>query len=272
MRPTASARRNPVLRVAANLARQYLKWYGNASYKTWKNGERWLLETLRDEPIRTVLDVGANVGNWSLMAAEIFSQSAIYALEIVPDTAGELRARVAGQNRINCFNLGLADHTGTLAINYHPSASAHSTLTDYPHSWTGERLDCPVMRGDEFLAREGIVGVDFLKLDVEGAEHLVLRGFDKLLRERRVRFVQFEYGRVNILTRFLLKDFYQLFAANGYLMGKIYPDHVDIRDYDLGDEDFLGPNYLACRAEEPALARLSGAQARKGPHWGYRTG
>jgi FkbM family methyltransferase len=259
MRPTASARRNPILRVAAKLARQYLKWYGNASYKTGKNGERWLLEALRDEPIRTVLDVGANVGKWSLMAAEVFPQSTIYALEVVPATAAELRTRVAGQDRISCFGLGLAEHTGRLTIHYNPAASAHSTHTDYPHSWKGERIECPVMRGDEFLAREGIVGVDFLKLDVEGAEHLVLRGLDGLLRERRVRFVQFEYGRVNILTRFLLKDFYDLFAAHGYVVGKIYPDHVDIRDYDLGDEDFLGPNYLACRAEEPALARLRGS-------------
>jgi FkbM family methyltransferase len=259
MRPTASARSNPVLRVAAKLARQYLKWYGNASYQTDKNGERWLLEALRNEPIGTVIDVGANVGKWSLMAAEILSQSTVYALEVVPATAAELRIRVAGQNRITCFSLGLAEHTGTLSINYNPAASAHSTLTDYPHSWKEQRIECPVMRGDEFLAREGIVGVDFLKLDVEGAEHLVLRGLERLLRERRVRFVQFEYGRVNILTHFLLKDFYELFAAHGYVVGKIYPDHVDIRDYDLGDEDFLGPNYLAFRAEEPLLARLRNA-------------
>jgi hypothetical protein len=116
-----------------------------------------------------------------------------------------------------------------------------------------------VMRGDEFLAREGIDEVDFLKIDVEGAEHLVLRGLDGLLRQGRVRFVQFEYGRVNILTRFLLKDFYELFARHNYVVGKIYPDHVEIRDYDLMDEDFLGPNYLACRAGDPARTLLSGA-------------
>jgi methyltransferase FkbM-like protein len=124
------------------------------------------------------------------------------------------------------------------------------------------------MRGDEFLAREGIVEVDFLKLDVEGAEHLVLRGFDRLLRERRVRFVQFEYGRVNILTRFLLKDFHQLFAAHGYLVGKIYPDHVDIRDYDLGDEDFLG---RGAGTSSATPSRLPGSEtAVSVPSWNCR--
>jgi FkbM family methyltransferase len=258
MRPTARVRSNPLLRTLAKLSRQYLKWFGNASYKYEKNGERWLLETLRNEPIRTVLDVGANVGKWSLIAAEIFPQATVYALEIIPATAADLRRRTAGRGRIKPFNLGLADHTGTVTMRYHPSASAHATSTAYPHEWEGERIACPVMRGDEFLAREGIREVDFLKLDVEGAEHLVLRGLEELLRERRVRFVQFEYGRVNILTRFLLKDFYELLGKYGYVVGKIFPDHVDIRDYELGDEDFVGPNYFACRADDPVVPRLTG--------------
>jgi FkbM family methyltransferase len=257
MRPTARVRSNPVLRTVAKLSRQYLKWFGNASYKPEKNGERWLLEALQGETIRTVVDVGANVGKWSLLAADRFPQATILALEIVPATAGELRTRTAGRDRIRPYNLGLADHTGTVTIRYNPAASTHATFTEYPHRWEEQRIECQVVRGDELLAGEGIREVDFLKIDVEGAEHLVLRGLEELLRERRVRFVQFEYGRVNVLTRFLLKDFYELFAGYGYVVGKIYPDHVDIRDYDLADEDFLGPNYLACRAEEPVLRQLT---------------
>ena len=92
---------------------------------------------------------------------------------------------------------------------------------------------------------------------MEGAEHLVLRGLQQALAERRIRFVQLEYGRVNILTHFLLKDVSDLFGEYGYVVGKIYPDFVDVRDYDLGDEDFIGPNFLACRREEPMLARLA---------------
>jgi len=80
----------------AKLSRQYLKWFGNATYKYEKNGERWLLETLRDEPIRTVLDIGANVGKWSLIAAEMFPRATIYALEIIPATAAELRTPRSG--------------------------------------------------------------------------------------------------------------------------------------------------------------------------------
>jgi FkbM family methyltransferase len=261
MRPTARIRRNPVLGTAAKLCRQYLKWFGNASYKPARNGERWLLDTLHGEAFRTMIDVGANVGNWSIMAADLFPQATVYALEVVPDTAAALRGRVAQYDRIKCFNLGLAAHNGTLSLHYHPTASTHATFTDYPHTWTGERIDCPVMRGSDFLRREGIDSIDFLKLDVEGAEHLVLEGFQDQLRQQRIRFVQFEYGRVNILTHFLLRDFYQLFAKHGYVVGKIFPDYVDFREYELTDEDFLGPNYLACRAGDTVKLRHSSRSA-----------
>jgi FkbM family methyltransferase len=256
MRPTASIRNNRVFSSTAKLCRQYLKWFGNASYQPARNGERWLLEALRAEPIRTVLDVGANVGNWSLLAAEQFPEATIYALEVIPKTAAVLRERVGHSDRIRPFALGLAAETGTLSLRYHDSASTHATFTDYPHSWSGERIECQVIRGDEFLAREGVGEVHFLKLDVEGAEHLVLQGFEEHLRRGRVRFVQFEYGRVNILTHFLLRDFYHLFRKFGYVVGKIYPDYVDFREYDLSDEDFIGPNYLACPVGDVALSRL----------------
>jgi FkbM family methyltransferase len=258
MRPTARVRRNSILRTTAKLCRQYLKWFGNASYKPARNGERWLLHSLRDEPIRTVLDVGANVGSWALMAEACLPGATIYALEAVPTTAATLRAATAGHPRIRCFDTGLAAHTGTLRLNHDPAASTHATFTDYPHRGNRQAVECAVVRGDEFLAREGLSHVDFVKLDVEGAEHLVLEGLADALGARRIRMLQFEYGRVNILTRFLLRDFVELFESYGYVVGKIFPDYVDFREYDLGDEDFLGPNYLACLATDHLVRRLGG--------------
>lgn len=261
MRPTARTRRNRGFRTAAKLCRQYLKWFGNSSYKPERNGERWLLEALRQEPIRTVVDVGANVGSWTLIAEQCFQSATIYALEAVPSTAAVLQSNTGGHERIRCVAVGLAAHTGTLTLKYHPAASTHATFTDYPHTWGGEAVECAVVRGDEFLVGQGIDQVDFLKLDVEGAEHLVLQGLENSLRSQRLRFVQFEYGRVNILTHFLLRDFHELFRSYGYMVGKIYPDYVDFRDYDLGDEDFLGPNYLACRATDSLVDHLRGSSA-----------
>ena len=258
MRPSVRIRTSSFARGIAKACREYLRWFGNGSYNSTRNGEHWLVRALRPEGIRTVLDVGANVGTWALMAAETLPDARVFALEVVPATAATLRTKVAGQDRINCYALGLAAESGTLSIHYNPAASTLSTFTDYPHKAAGGLVECQVVRGDEFLDREGIATVDLLKLDVEGAEHLALEGLRDHLRAKRIRFIQFEYGRVNILTHFLLRDFYRLFAEYGYVVGKIFPDHVEFRDYDLADEDFLGPNFLACRADDPALPRLAG--------------
>lgn len=90
----------------------------------------------------------------------------------------------------------------------------------------------------------GIERIDLLKIDVEDAEHLVLEGFGEALGTK-IDAIQFEYGRVNIITHFLLRDFYQILEARNYLVGKLFSNHVDFRSYDLTDEDFVGPNYVA---------------------------
>ena len=99
--------------------------------------------------------------------------------------------------------------------------------------------------GDIFCAEKGIDNIDFLKIDVEGYEHKVLKGFEGILKRGGIKVIQFEYGYVNIDTHFLLKDFYDYLQSFGMKLGKIYPSYVDFREYEYKDEDFYGPNYLA---------------------------
>jgi len=91
-----------------------------------------------------------------------------------------------------------------------------------------------------------------------------LTGFGDMLARNDISLVQFEYGRVNIVNHFLLRDFYAFFRERGYVVGKIFPNYVEFRDYDLMDEDFLGPNYLACAEDmvelRQALAGVPGAR------------
>lgn len=56
-----------------------------------------------------------------------------------------------------------------------------------------------------------------------------------------------------------LGDFYTLFEAHGFAVGKLWPRWVDFHAYSLDvDEDFRGPNYVAVRQERSDLiARLS---------------
>jgi hypothetical protein len=42
-------------------------------------------------------------------------------------------------------------------------------------------------------------------------------------------------------------------------VGKIFPNGVEFREYELADEDFMGPNYLACRAARDDYVQALGA-------------
>ena len=147
----------------------------------------------------------------------------------------------------------MSDAPGEVTLHHYDQAPALTTVTDYPHPYASQALRARVVRGDDFLEQLGVSHVDLLKIDVEGMEDKVLRGFERLLRERAVDLVQFEYGRVNIISHFLLSDFHALFQSYGYRVGKLYPDGVEWRAYTLADEDFRGPNYLACREDRSDL-------------------
>ncbi|HXF78962.1 MAG TPA: FkbM family methyltransferase [Usitatibacter sp.] len=255
----ARHRRNRILAKLATVARRYLEWHGNFDYDGVTNGEHRVLRTLAAFAPRVLVDVGANVGEWSLAAARLCPSATVHAFEVSPITFETLAANTAGEPRITCHAAGLGESAGEVKLRHYDSAPALTTASGYPHALPFREIVARVAAGDEEAARLGIGHIDLLKIDVEGMEEQVLRGFGRLLASRSIDLVQFEYGRVNILNGFLLHRCGAFFAERGYAMGKIYPDYVDFREPALEDEDFLGPNYLACRADRgDLLAALGG--------------
>ncbi len=248
-RLVARRRRGFVARKFAGLARRYLEWHSNVNYDIDTNGEAFVLMTLAAFPLRTVFDAGANRGDWSQAARTFFPQAQVHAFEIAPPTFELLQAKFAADPRVLCHNAGLSDSEGPITIRHYDELPALTTATAYPHPFRFSEIPARTVRGDRHAARHEVEHIDFLKIDVEGMEEQVLRGFDALFSRRAIDVVQFEYGRVAILNHFLLRDFHAFFRERGFVVGKMYPGYVDFREFDLADEDFLGPNYLACRAD-----------------------
>ena len=117
-----------------------------------------------------------------------------------------------------------------------------------------ERLTAAVTTGDAYCRANAVERIDLLKIDVEGAENLVLDGFWDMFSQGRIACVQFEFGMLNIYSKFLLKDFWDLLTGHGFTLGPIMPDGVWFRDYDPRDEDFNGPpNFFAVHHARPDL-------------------
>ena len=230
---------------------EFLKTHKNCNYDCRSNGEQWLLTRLGAFRPAVVFDVGTNVGNWLTLAQATFPGAQFHAFEIVPTTFAALAERMAGNGGVALNNFGLSNCSGTTKMHLFDASTEFSSHVAFPHG-SHHEIVCPVRRGDDYMRDRGIERIDLLKIDVEGAEHLVFEGFGAALGTQ-IDVIQFEYGRVNIMTHYLLRDFYNFLEARGYLVGKLFPNHVDFRKYDLQDEDFLGPNYVAVREDKSQI-------------------
>ena len=258
-------RRNPVLRGAARAARSYTEMIENRDYGLRTNGEQWLLRQIAATRPDVVFDVGANIGDWTAEVRAAVPTARVHAFEIVPATAAQLARRFAADPAVTLVRAGLYDEPGRIRVRHYPDRPSLSgvelpELTGYLRTLERESLEVPVERGDDYCREHGITHVDFLKIDAEGSDHRVLRGFERMLRTGAIGMVQFEYGRASILNKFLLVDFYRLFTDAGMVVGKLYPNYVDFRDYDIErHEDFLGPNFIAVPRDRTDLrTRLAG--------------
>jgi len=134
----------------------------------------------------------------------------------------------------------------------------HPEITSDRHRHTEikvMRLPASFQSGDDYVRQAGIDRIDFLKIDVEGSEYKVLKGFANALERDSIQCIQFEYGAFSVDTRFLLRDYYNLLESR-YWIGKIYPSYVEFREYDWRMENFRFANYCCVRRSRRDLRRL----------------
>ena len=153
------------------------------------------LDAVRGQQV--VVDAGANVGIWSILAArEMPAGATILAIEPSPATFQILAdcARVAdGPASIIPFQGALGDHRGTARLMLDAPSAATNRLG--ASSDEGDSVEVPLVSLDEILATHGLTP-SVMKVDVEGAEVLLLRGASSTMRRVRPTVVlELHWGR-----------------------------------------------------------------------------
>ena len=230
----------------------------NYSYDFEKNGERNLLETFKSEKTNVIFDVGANIGDWSKIARELFPKTQIHSFELSPTTYNNLLNKLYGLE-IFVNNFGLGDLDATIDFkDYGADSKVNTIILDakyHDHKIQPKISKARIAKGDTYCLEKKIDFIDILKIDVEGAENLVLKGFSEMLKNKKVRLIQFEYGYTNGDSHFLMRDFYEFFNSFGYKVGKLSKKGVIFNSWNYKLNDFRsGPNYIAIQEDDKILS------------------
>lgn len=160
-----------------------------------------------------VLDIGANIGWYSINLSKSVPQGKIIAFEPIPRTYGYLFKNIVLNklSNIKTYNIGLSKESGYFNFYYNRDYTGATSLVDIIKKNNVALVKCRVEKLDNFLRKVKIKRVDFIKCDVEGAEKLVIEGaieaidenkpiiFIELLRKWSAKFNYHPNSIINLL-------------------------------------------------------------------------
>jgi FkbM family methyltransferase len=168
----------------------------------------------------TALDVGANIGYFSLILAHAVGQHGkVHAFEPHPALYPRLQQHVIRNgfaNTVEVHSCAVADFAGT--VQFRLRADGGSSLGPRAGlDWNP--IETPVDSLDAMIQHGELTPPGFMKIDVEGAEMQVLRGAEQLIREFRPVIVS-EVGPLQQeFFGYSIVDLWDWAAARGYSMG-----------------------------------------------------
>lgn len=151
------------------------------------------------EPDMVVLDVGANLGIYTLHALSAGCE--VYSFEPVPRTYEIMRQNIkangfADTGKAHTFNCAVSDNDKPVSFYYNVKMCGHSNMFEAEGDSDREiSVDCVVL--DDLLA--DIPHIDVVKIDVEGAEYNVLSGMKKILDRNPGVRILIEFAPTHII-------------------------------------------------------------------------
>jgi len=170
------------------------------------------------------LDIGSNIGLFSLYAAEIVTEKGkIHAFEPTPDTYSRLKENIelnGFQNIITTNNIGLSSSKGALKLNVSSDGhDAWNTFAQQSEMKFENNIEIPVERLDDYLLEKKLSPdkIAFVKMDVEGWEMEVVKGANNLLIDKNAPVFMVEFTESNLFAAGSnCYELYDIFTSYGY--------------------------------------------------------
>jgi len=154
-------------------------------------------EWLKVRNIRTVLDIGANTGQFAWQIHRVLPDARLYSFEPLEDCYNELLKRMGRVPKFHAFNFALGDINGQADIyrnDYTPSSSLLSMeelhKRAFPFTSHATVRKIKIRRLDDILGELDIVDDVLVKMDVQGTEDRVIAGGEKLISRASILIVE----------------------------------------------------------------------------------
>jgi len=160
-----------------------------------------VLSGLRRFPIRTIIDGGANEGQFAKLILGLFPHAHLYCFEPLPEPFKKLRVWAEGQQgNVDVFNVALGETEGTIEMLSHVEHNTSSSLLRttarceklYPFTQKQAPLSVKLMPLDKIVVNwpRPLIPELLIKLDVQGYEDRVIRGSTETFRKARACIVE----------------------------------------------------------------------------------
>lgn len=137
----------------------------------------------------TILDIGANEGQFAAMARSLWPQATIHSFEPIPAVHAVLAARFADDPAVVTHAIGLSDQAGTSIIHCSEFSPSSSLLPmgqlhreEWPQSAAHTDVEVCLRRLDDLALAPLASGPLLVKIDVQGFEAQVIAGGEATLR------------------------------------------------------------------------------------------
>lgn len=132
---------------------------------------------------RTVLDVGANTGQFAVASAKLFPKAQIHSFEPIPECVYELQDNVTQLGNVHIYPCALGEEEDTLEFHvnsFSPSSSllplSEAHRKAFPNAYEQHTIEVDVSTLDLVIEKIDLEPPILLKLDVQGYEAHTLRG------------------------------------------------------------------------------------------------
>lgn len=179
---------------------------------------------LRDSGVGTIIDIGANEGQFAVAIHSLFPNARIYAFEPLRDCYERLCHNMAGVQRFEAFNLALGDVSGHMVMEEQhfsaassllPMTALHTDAFPYANRRGSIQVSTRIERLDDIMAGLPIAGDLLIKIDVQGFEDRVLRGGEQTVRQARILIVETSLESL-YEGQALFDEIYQLLVQWGF--------------------------------------------------------